>query len=362
MILASLSHSVSAARELTLGKGKRILDFGIYDDERTYALVTENSGLSIVLIRGSDGRSESLIGNDILTPILGKNSNHKDLRLRFSPRRRYFVLFSSKQEPQRRPAFSVITLQEKPPRALHFIDMPADFWVSDVAWDQDDNYLYVSRVPYTNFTDDIAIGRLNIDKKSFLSIFARDKLDLIEQIAFNPRRSSIIAVAHSYDKLYPKEYFIVEASLKDYSVENLGTAPYLSDLFQSDTGEELLFTVYPTDANGDNFIDSEDDSDIYSYGINAGASVVIRNYFGVERMPKASPDGNWIGFLRSYKYLDIHTGKNSYDLWFAEKNSGRDYFGLRNVSDYFFSSNGKQVYALSADGTKIHLIEMPLSK
>ena len=230
----------------------------------------------------------------------------------------------------------------------------------EFAWDPNDQYLYVAAAPYLFPAESTSIARLSLNTDSFIALVIKDNADLIDELVYSYKLDSLIINCWSYRGEYPNDHYILKYDFYQNELNILGLFPYVHDLYITDSGEEIFFSLVSKDTNGDGILDYLDESDISAFNLEKKENSVLLKYSGYELSPSLTPDRKWLGYLRIPERIGqppLPSGAK--ELWIMELDRKREILVESECSDFLFSRDSRKVLALSDDRYRLEVYNLP---
>jgi hypothetical protein len=348
------------ARTLSFNDGSEIVAFDWFDDYNILLYTVNPHGSILWKHNISDGTRSKIITATQLSNIFAAGTDISKLRLSVSSSHNYLLFYEPYTNPNSKPFFEVIRINGQEPELVKFANFPPDFWVNAFAWDPNDQYLYISAVPYLFPNEPTSIGRLSLNTNSFVALTIKDNADLVDEIVYSSKLDSLIINCWSFRGEYPKERYILKYDFYKNEIEILGLFPYVHDVHITASGEGIYFSFASKDTNGDGFLDWMDETDISTFNLERKENQILMRYSGYEIDPIVTNDRKWMGYLRIPERIGRRPRQDDpKQLWIMQLAERREILVTDSCAGYLFSRDSKKVLALSADSLQVEVFELP---
>jgi len=348
------------ARTLSFTDGSRIAAFEWFDDHNILLYAVNQNGCILWKHDIYNGVRTKIITATQLAKLFSPEIDISKLKVSVSPSHNYLLFYQPYSNPDEKPFFRVIRIDSATPEVVEFANFPDDFWVNEFAWDPNDQYLYVSGVPYLFPNEVASIGRLSLNTNSFVALVVKDNADLIDEIVYSFNLDALIINCWSFRGEYPREHYILKYNFYENDIEILGLFPYVHNVHITESGEDIFFSLSSRDTNRDGFLDSLDESDISTFNLKKKENQILVRYSGYELAPSVTLDRKWMGYLRIPERMGRKpTLDDQKQLWIMDIAERREIQVSEDCDGYLFSRDSKKVLALSSDHLQVEIFELP---
>lgn len=348
-------------RTIYLTDGSTINDFGWFDRTNLLLYAVNPHGAILWKHDINTNTRTKLLSATAIDEMLPKGFSPADVKVAASSDHKYLAVWAPASSPSKKPFFRVLAIgDEDKPEPVYFAGFPSDFWVGAFAWDPSAPYVYVAQEPYTNPQITESIGRLSVENQSYIGLVAKKDVDVVERILVPPSGSDVLVVSWSYKGDYPRDRYLLKLDVNTDKVAPLASIPFVADASVSADGKSVLYTLAKRDTDGSGGVDGGDASAVSRLTIASKANDVLFKYSGFNMLPKESPGGKWIGFLRIYRQLDHPpSASDPRDLWVYSPSTGDEILVMRGASDYTFTPDGTRILALDSKRLTFYIYSLP---
>jgi hypothetical protein len=348
-------------RSIYLTDGSTINDFCWFDRTNLLLYAVNPHGGILWKHDVNTNTRTKLLSATAIDEMLPKGFSPADVKIAVSSDHKYLAVRAEAPSPNVKPFFRVLSVgDENKPEQVYFAGFPSDFWVGAFAWDPSAPYLYIAQTPYTNPQISESIGRLSVKNQSYIGLASKKDVDLVERLLVPEDGRDLLIVSWSYKGDYPRDRYLLDLDVTSDKVTPLASIPFVEDASVSADGKSLIYTLSTRDTNGSGDVNEADESAVSRLTIASRTNDVLFKYSGFNMLPKESPDGKWIGFLRIYRQLDhAPTASDPRDLWVYFPATGDEILVMRGVSDYTFTPDGTRILALDSKRLAFNIYSLP---
>lgn len=348
------------ARTISFSDGSSIAAFEWFDDNNILLYTVNPHGSILWKHNIHDGTRSKIISATQLAELFPPRTDISKLKLSVSPGRRYLLFYENFRDPGNKPFFEIIDVSGNAPVLVKFTNIPPEFWVNKFAWDPSDQYLYVSNVPYLFPNENTSVGRLSLNTDSFVGLIVKDNADLIDEMTYSNDLNALVLTCWSFRGEYPKERYILKFDFYSNALEILGLFPFVHNIFITQQGDSVYFSLVGKDTNNDGFLDWLDESDISRFNLAKKENQVMLRYSGFVLEPRVTNSGKWLGYLRIPERIGRRpTAYDTRQLWIMQIEDRREIFVTEDCISFLFSNDSRKVLALKTDRSRLEVFELP---
>ena len=204
--LLAVAPAHAAQAVIALPQGREVLDMRWLDRDTLVLVEREAGELHISLV---DAGGAERLEMELPRSLERAGGDPELFRLALSPLGNSLAVVERNASLLSASRLSAYRISREEISAVSTYRMPMEFWPDKLCWDEAGNNLFMSMRPYLQTKQKSSLGMFRMADSSFVALLEREKLDLVEQLAFLPGSGELAVLCSAYEGAYPRNPMLV---------------------------------------------------------------------------------------------------------------------------------------------------------